>query len=110
MQYYAGLRAAFMIVILLLDVLMIGNYGACMFIGIDLVLFRNGVFGTSDTSPYYWLIDNTVYNANLIDGPWYFQYIYGQAFATGTLSTLAPGPFGRNPVEVVIFDEYRLLQ
>lgn len=34
-------------------------------------------------------------------GPWYDQYVYAQSFSTGTLSTLAPGPFVKNPIEVV---------
>jgi len=36
-----------------------------------------------------------------MSGPWYDQYVYAQSFSTGTLSTLAPGPFVKNPIEVV---------
>lgn len=45
--------------------------------------------------------NNADYGINLMDGPWYQQYIYAQDFSTGTLSTLAPGPFPKNPIEVV---------
>ena len=38
-----------------------------------------------------------------LDGPWLDAYIYAQSFAGGTLSTLAPGPFPRNPWEAVLF-------
>lgn len=38
-----------------------------------------------------------------MSGTWYDQYVYAQSFSTGTLSTLAPGPFVKNPIEVVIF-------
>lgn len=40
LQYHARVRTVFMIVVLFLDVLLVGNYGACIFIGIDLVLYR----------------------------------------------------------------------
>lgn len=86
-----------MLTILFIDVLMIGNYGACIFIGMDLLLYEKSYYGTGENSPYYWLTTNTAYPFSLIYGPWYYQYIYGQEFATGTLSTLAPGPFGKNP-------------
>jgi len=95
LQYRAGLRAAFMLFILFIDVLMIGNYGACIFIGMDILLYNQNYYG--DNSAYYWLTNNTSYPNSLITGPWYYQYIYGQEFATGTLSTLAPGPFAKNP-------------
>ena len=89
-----------MLVILFIDVLMIGNYGACIFVGMDLLLWRIQYYG-NDTS-LYWLSNNTSYPNNLMDqGPWYYQYIYGQEFSTGTLSTLAPGPFAKNPWEAV---------
>jgi len=38
-----------------------------------------------------------MYPVNLVGGAWYVQYVYGQAFSTGALSTLAPGPFAKNP-------------
>lgn len=36
-----------------------------------------------------------------MNGTWLIQYIYGQNFALGTLSTMAPGPFPKNQIEVV---------
>ena len=33
-----------------------------------------------------------------MQGDWLLQYIYAQSFSTGTLSTIAPGPFGKNPI------------
>lgn len=86
-----------MLTIMFIDVLMIGNYGACIFIGMDLYLYHESFYGTGENSPYYWLTTNTAYPISLIYGPWYYQYIYGQEYATGTLSTLAPGPFAKNP-------------
>jgi hypothetical protein len=96
LQYSPTTRVVFMLVVLFSDVLMIGNYGACIFIGIDLLLYNISFYGTS--SAYYWLANNTSYPISLITGPWYYQYIYGQEFSTGTLSTLAPGPFAKNPI------------
>ncbi len=85
-----------MLLILFVDVLMIGNYGSCLFVGLDLLLYRLQYYG-SDLS-YYWLSNNSMYSPSLIGGPWYIQYIYAQSFSTGTLSTLAPGPFAKNPI------------
>jgi hypothetical protein len=76
LQYSTGLRAGFILFILFIDVLMIGNYGACIFIGMDLLLYKFSYYG--DNTAYYWLTNNTSYPNSLIDGPWYFQYIYGQ--------------------------------
>lgn len=79
------------------DVLLIGHFGACIFVGIDLLLWRIQYYGNNPT--YYWLSTNSMYEPNLIDdGRWILQYIYAQSFSTGTLSTIAPGPFGRNPI------------
>jgi hypothetical protein len=88
-----------MLVILFIDVLMIGNYGACLFVGIDLLLVKLQYYGNVLENPaYYWLSNNSSYSIDLIGGPWYIQYIYAQSFSTGTLSTLAPGPFAKNPI------------
>lgn len=52
-----------------------------------------------------------MYAPSLIDGPWVLQYIYAQSFSTGTLSTIAPGPFGKNAIEVVwIWDNIVLFE
>lgn len=78
------------------DVLMIGHFGACIFVGIDLLLWREQYYG--DNPSYYWLSNNDMYSINLMDGPWIAQYVYAQSFSTGTLSTIAPGPFPKNPI------------
>ncbi len=75
---------------------MIGNFGACIFVGIDLLLWRIQYYGNN--CAYYWLCNDSEYSENLIDGPWGLQYTYAQSFSSGTLSTLAPGPFGKNPI------------
>jgi hypothetical protein len=86
-----------MLSILFIDVLMIGNYGACLFLGIDILLNRLQFFGSN--TAYYWLSNNSMININLFEGgKWYIQYIYAYCFSTGTLSTLAPGPFAKNPI------------
>lgn len=82
---------------------MIANYGACIFIGMDVLLYDISYYGTGEDNPWYWLTNNSSYPYSLIYGPWYYEYIYGQQFAMGTLSTLAPGPFGKNPFEIVLF-------
>ena len=94
-------------IILFSDALIFGSYAACIFIVMDRELFFKQYYGNSSSSPYYWLIDNTGYPVPLLHGaeknygPWWEAYIWAQFFATGTLSTLAPGPFARNPIEVV---------
>lgn len=105
LQYSPIARVIFTVVSLFSDVLMMGNYGACIFIGMDLLLYNNSFYGTSQA--YYWLTNNTSYPLSLISGPWYYQYIYGQEFSTGTLSTLAPGPFAKNPMEAVMMERLR---
>lgn len=65
-----------MLVVLFSDVLLIGNYGACVFIGIDVLLYNANYYGSN--TAYYWLTNNTSYPLSLINGPWYFQYIYAQ--------------------------------
>ena len=76
LQYSPTARIVFMLVVLFSDVLMIGNYGACVFIGIDVILYNASYYGSY--SAYYWLTNNTSYPLSLITGPWYYQYIYGQ--------------------------------
>lgn len=81
---------------LICDVLMIGNIGACLFVGMDLLLWQLQYYGSNPA--YYWLSNDAAYDVNLIDGPWILQYVFAQSFSTGTLSTLAPGPFPKNPI------------
>ena len=90
------MRILFMLVILFIDIFMIGHYGACFFVGIDLLLWNEKYFGSN--TAYYWLSNNSSYSVDLMNGLWYLQYIYAQSFSTGTLSTLAPGPFAKNPI------------
>ena len=85
-----------MLVVLFIDVLMIGHYGACIFAGMDIALWNEQYFGNN--TAYYWLSNNSSYSVDLMGGIWYIQYIYAQSFSTGTLSTLAPGPFAKNPI------------
>jgi hypothetical protein len=108
LQYSPTSRVIFMLLVLFSDVLMIGNYGACVFIGMDVLLYNANFYGSNQA--YYWLTNNTSYPYSLIAGPWYYQYIYAQEFATGTLSTLAPGPFAKNPIEAVPFLPPRCMQ
>ncbi len=75
LQYSPNARIVFMLVVLFSDVLMMGNYGACIFIGIDILLYNASYYGSN--TAYYWLTNNTSYPLSLINGPWYFQYIYG---------------------------------
>lgn len=84
---------------LAIDVLLIGHFGACIFVGIDLLLWRERYYG--DNTQYYWLSNDSMTPIDLMDGAWVLQYIYAQSFSTGTLSTVAPGPFPKNSIEVV---------
>jgi len=70
LQYQLTIRLIFMLVILFSDVLMIGNYGACIFIGLDILLYNHQFYGSNDA--YYWLTNNTSYPFSLISGPWYY--------------------------------------
>lgn len=74
-SYQVGLRIVFMLFVLFADILMVGNYGACVFVGIDIVLYNKQYYGNNDA--YYWLTNNSSFPFNLINGPWYYQYIYG---------------------------------
>lgn len=47
LQYQPIARIAFTLVILFVDVLMIGNYGACIFIGMDLILYNKQYYGSN---------------------------------------------------------------
>jgi hypothetical protein len=78
------------------DVMLLGNFGACLFLGIDILLWRLQFFESNPI--YFWLSNNTSYSIDLMDGPRIAQYVYAQSYSTGTLSTLAPGPFGKNPI------------
>ena len=50
------MRISFMLVILFIDIFMIGHYGACFFVGIDLLLWNEQYFGSNKA--YYWLSNN----------------------------------------------------
>jgi len=61
------------VVLLLGDALLFGNYGACIFIGMDVLLANAQYYGpTSEANPseYYWLSTNTDYSGYLMNGPW----------------------------------------
>lgn len=92
-------RIIFTLTTLFIDVILQGHYGACIFTIIDLILWNEQYYGSN--TAYYWLSNNNNYAVNLMSAPWYDQYVYAQSFSTGTLSTLAPGPFVKNPIEVV---------
>jgi hypothetical protein len=90
------------VLLLFSDGLIFGSYAACFFIDMDVLLYAASFYGSSPSSEYYWLITNTTYGNSLMGTGLYWQmYVYAQFFSTGTLSTLAPGPFARNPIEVV---------
>lgn len=94
------LRIVFTLGMLGCDVMLLGHFGACVFLGIDLLLWRLQYFGNNQQ--YYWLSNNSMYSSiDLMGGPQIVQYVYAQSFSTGTLSTLAPGPFGKNFIEIV---------
>lgn len=101
LQYQKTLRTVFILTVLFSDVLLIGHFGSCLFLFIDLTLWNEQYYGNNTS--LYWLSNNSSYaNTDLFGGLWYLQYIYAQSFSTGTLSTLAPGPFAKNPIEIVI--------
>jgi hypothetical protein len=100
-QYNRMVRICFVLTVLFLDVLLLGHYGACIFLTIDLNLWAAQYYGNN--TAYYWLSNNNNYAVNLMSSSWQYQYVYAQSFSTGTLSTLAPGPFVKNPIEVVIY-------
>ena len=47
LQYQPIARIAFTLLVLFVDVLMIGNYGACIFIGMDLILYNKQYYGSN---------------------------------------------------------------
>lgn len=96
LQYNKRLRIFFILLMLAIDLLMVGHFGACLFVGMDLLLWRLQYYGNDPQ--FYWLSSNSMYPVDLMNGPWYVQYIYAQSFSTGTLSTIAPGPFAKNPI------------
>jgi hypothetical protein len=98
-QHRTGLRNAFSISLLTIDVMIIAHFCACFFIGIDLLLYAQQYY--QNNMSLYWLSNNADYANSLFGSAWYLQYIYGQEYSSGTLSTLAPGPFPKNPIEVV---------
>lgn len=102
-QHKSGLRNALSISLLTIDALVIAHFCACFFIGIDLELYSVQYY--QDNLSLYWISNNADYTVNLFGGLWYIQYIYGQEYSSGTLSTLAPGPFPKNPIEVVLSRE-----
>lgn len=96
LEYKRNGRVVFILTMLGCDVMLLGNFGACIFLGLDLLLWRLQFF---DNNPqYFWLSNNSSYSVDLMGGSWLAQYVYAQSFSTGTLSTLAPGPFGKNPI------------
>jgi hypothetical protein len=97
LQYRSTLQTLFLMVRLFANALMISNYAACLFLAMDLKLYNESYYGQGTSSPYYWLTNNVDYSLSLIDGPWWVAYIWSQSFAAGTISTMAPGPFPRNP-------------
>lgn len=103
-QHKSGLLHALSISLLTIDALVIAHFCACFFIGIDLSLYAQQYYGNNTS--LYWLSNNADYINNLFGGLWYIQYIYGQEYSSGTLSTLAPGPFPKNPLEVVLSFPY----
>lgn len=78
------------------DVLLMGNFGACIYLGLDLLLWRLQFYGNNPQ--YYWMSNNSIYSVDIMQGPWIVQYVYAQSYSSGTLSTLSPGPTGKNPI------------
>lgn len=70
------MRFIFIFGLLGCDLFLIGNFGACIFLGLDLYLWKISFYGNQ--LQYYWLSNNADYSVNLIGGPWYIQYIYAQ--------------------------------
>ena len=97
LQYRSLLQTVFLMTQLFSSALMISNYGACGFLAMDMKLYNVSYYGQGTSSPYYWLTNNVDYPISLIDGPYWNAYIWAQSWAAGTLDTMAPGPFPRNP-------------
>ena len=96
LTYRKILRIVFILVFLVCDYFIFDNFCACIFLGLDLLLWRLQFFGNNPQ--YYWLSNNTSYGVDIMDGPWLVRYIYALEYATGTLSKLASGPYGKNPI------------
>ena len=96
LTYRKILRIVFILVFLVCDYFIFDNFCACIFLGLDLLLWRLQFFGNNPQ--YYWLSNNTSYGVDIMDGPWFVRYIYALEYATGTLSKLASGPYGKNPI------------
>ena len=99
LELQQNITLAFSLIVLVTDAGLVSHYIASIFLRLDVVLWNQQHYG--DNSNLYWLSNNADYALSLIGGPWYLQYIYAQDYSTGTLSTLAPGPFPKNPIEVV---------
>lgn len=93
------LQSAFIITMLSCDGMLLANYAGLIFMGGDILLWKLQYFGNN--SRYYWLSNNSFYANDLLPGAYIPQYVYAMAWSIGTLSTLAPGPFGKNPIEDV---------
>ena len=48
LQYKKGVRSALVVLLLLGDALLFGNYGACVFIGIDVLLANAQYYGATN--------------------------------------------------------------
>lgn len=96
LKYNRSMRNFFILAMLGCDIMLIGSFGACIFVGLDLLLLYTNYYGNNPQ--YYWLSNDTSYPVNLVGGDWVTQYIFAQSFSSGTLSTLAPGPFAKNPI------------
>ena len=96
LEEYPMVSLTYSLITLFVNACLISHYLAAIFIRIDLELWKMKYYG--DDPVYYWLSNNSVYPLDEMDGAWIVQYIYGQNFAMGTLSTMAPGPFPRNQI------------
>lgn len=94
-------RVVFTLGMLGCDVMLLGNFGACVFLGVDLLLWKLQYFESNPL--YFWLSNNSMTSIDYLTPGVNrtAQYVYAQCYSTGTLSTLAPGPFGKNVVEIV---------
>lgn len=99
LEKYPNVSIAFSLLFLFMDALLISHYIGSIFLRIDIGLWNTQFYG--DNTSLYWLSNNADFSDNLMGGAWYLQYIYAQEYSTGTLSTLAPGPFPKNPLEVL---------
>lgn len=64
LEYRRTLRIVFTLGMLGCDVMLLGNFGACIFMGIDLLLWRLQFFGNNPQ--YYWLSNDSSYPVNLM--------------------------------------------